>query len=340
MRFYQVDPTTDPRWAGFVDRHARASLFHSVAWLTALRRTYGYEPVVFTTSAPTADLSNGIVFCHVKSWLTGHRLVSLPFSDHCEPLFESAGDVNFLIRYLQASLEREQWRYLEIRPFSVAFDQSDHGASFVPAARYFINTLDLRPEVHPNLGKGSVPRELEPAGLVEKCGASDDLVREFYRLLAVTRDPLDPPYAWFRNLFQCQGPALEVRLAYQRGIPIAAILTLQFRDVVYCKHGCADRRFDGFRAMPWLLSRAIAAAKSKGAGEFHMGRTAEDHSDLLAFQNQPPRSKRLVYWRYSDDFRTRDSADSWKLKMAKRAFSHMPSSVSAITGGLLYRHLA
>ena len=112
---YQLDPTRDSRWAGLVERHPRASVFHTVGWLKALQRTYGYEPVVFTTSSPTGDLNNGVVFCHINSWLTGQRLVSLPFSDHCEPLCDSAEDLNFLIRYLQTALEHRV-RRLGARP--------------------------------------------------------------------------------------------------------------------------------------------------------------------------------------------------------------------------------
>src|SRR5215467_14482639 len=83
---YQLDPIKDLRWAALVEKHPHASVFHSVAWLQALRNTYGYEPVVFTTSPPHAELTNAMVFCRIESWLTGRRLVSLPFSDHCEPL--------------------------------------------------------------------------------------------------------------------------------------------------------------------------------------------------------------------------------------------------------------
>ena len=50
MRFYQIDPTKDARWAELVERHPKASVFHTVGWLKTLRRTYGYEPVAFTTS--------------------------------------------------------------------------------------------------------------------------------------------------------------------------------------------------------------------------------------------------------------------------------------------------
>src|SRR5579862_5526560 len=77
---YQLDPTQDPRWTELVGRHPKASVFHTVGWLKALRCTYGYEPVAFTTSPPSGGLKNGIVFCRINSWLTGKRLVSLPFS--------------------------------------------------------------------------------------------------------------------------------------------------------------------------------------------------------------------------------------------------------------------
>jgi hypothetical protein len=349
MRFYQVDPTQDARWAQLAERHPKASVFHSMAWLKALQQTYGYEPLAFTTSPPMGELMNGLVFCHVKSWLTGHRLVSLPFSDHCEPLFDSAEDLDFLIRYLQSTLERKEWKYLEVRPIDVNFGETDNGVGFVPAATYFLHTLDVRPdldELFRNLDKDSVQRRVqraEQAGLIRKCGTSDALLQDFYRLLVITRGRHHippPPYAWFRNLIHCQRDALEICLAYQKGTPIAAILTLRFKDVVYYKYGCSDEQFNRFGAMPWLLWNAIAAAKSVGAIEFDMGRTEEVNAGLLAFKNHwVPHPKRLVYWRYPGSSSPIDSADGWKMRIAKQTFSYMPSMLLRITGKLIYRHI-
>ena len=70
------------RWSALVHSHAQASVFHSTNWLRALQGVYGYEPVVVTTCPPVELLTNGLVFCRISSWLTGSRLVSLPFSDH------------------------------------------------------------------------------------------------------------------------------------------------------------------------------------------------------------------------------------------------------------------
>jgi len=93
----RIDPLKDPRWDEFVERHPRSSLFHSTEWLKALARTYQYQPVAYTTSPARHDLENAVVFCEVESWLTGDRLVSLPFSDHCEPLASSAAKLDKLL---------------------------------------------------------------------------------------------------------------------------------------------------------------------------------------------------------------------------------------------------
>lgn len=348
MRIYQMDPTKDLRWAELVERHPRASVFHTVAWLRAIRRTYGYEPVVFTTSPPTGDLNNGLVFCRINSWLTGHRLVSLPFSDHCALLCDSSEDMNFLIRYLQTTLEHQKSKYLEIRPLNGNFGRIGNGIGFQPAATYFLHTLDLRPDlddVFRSLHKDSVQRRIQRAqraGLVEKCGRSEDLLKDFYALFVITRarHHVPPtPYAWFLNLIRSQDLALEIRVAYKDRSPIAAILTLRFRDVVYYKYGCSDPRFNKFGATPMLLWRAIEAGKSNGAIELDLGRTEEDNAGLLVFKNHWVRqSKRLVYWNFPGT-PTLDSARGWKLKIAKRVFSCMPDKLLAVTGRLLYRHI-
>src|SRR5262249_36070598 len=87
----KIDPIRDPRWRALVEGHPQAGIFHTVGWLQALQRTYGFQAVAYTTARAGAELEDGIVFCHADSWLTGKRMISLPFSDHCQPLVESAG---------------------------------------------------------------------------------------------------------------------------------------------------------------------------------------------------------------------------------------------------------
>ena len=169
-----------------------------------------------------------------------------------------------------------------------------------------------------------------------------NLLRHFYGLFVITRSRHHlppPPYAWFQNLVHCQGKALEIRVAYFDEIPIAAILTLRSKNTCCFKYGCSDARFNKFAATPWLLWKAIVAAKSNGVLEFDMGRTQADNAGLLAFKNHWVSShKRLTYWKFPGA-PSLDTAEGWKLKMAKRVFSHMPQSLLVATGKLVYRHI-
>lgn len=349
MEVYRFDPTRDSRWPAFVEKNPRASVFHTVGWLDALRLTYGYEPIAFTTSPPAEELKNALVFCRVNSWLTGNRLVSLPFSDHCELLCSSLPDLNFLLHHLQASLGQEQWRYVEIRPVNVDPGQTGgEGVEFAPAATHSLHILDLRSDltdIFRKFDKDSVQRRIsraERAGLLQKCGRSEDLLKDFYSLFVTTRSrhSLPPaPYTWFRNLIRCQNQALEMYLAYKDDFPVAGILTLRFANTVYYKYGCSDARFNGLGAMPWLLWNAMVSAKSHGALEFDLGRTEEDNEGLLKFKNHwVPAPQKLLYWKFP---RTHApvAEQGWKLRLAKRVFSYMPERLLTLTGNFVYRHI-
>jgi hypothetical protein len=323
-------------------------VFHTVGWLRTLKRTYGYEPLAFTTSPPGDELENGITFCRINSWLTGRRLVSLPFSDHCEPLCDSPDELDFLLRYLHTTRDQQNLRYVEFRPINGIFSQLAPAAGFLPGAKFSLHRLDLRPnldEVFTSLDKDSVQRRIhhaERAGLIEKRGRSEELLRDFYRLFVITRGrhQLPPtPYAWFQNLIQGMGEALEIRTGYKDGTPAAAILTLRFRDVLYYKYGCSDEQLHKLGATPWLLWNAISAAKLSGANEFDMGRTEEGNTGLLTFKNHWVLGPEpLEYWTYPE-ISAVGSAEGWKMKAAKRIFSVMPRKLMALTGRMVYRHI-
>ena len=114
------------------------------------------------------------------------------------------------------------------------------------------------------------------------------------------RHDLPPqPYEWFQNLIACLGDTLAIRLAYKDATPIAAVLTLRFRDSVFYKYGASDARYKNLGATPLLLWTAIKESKSTGAKEFSLGRTDEDNTGLINFKNHwTHRSTPLVYWRY------------------------------------------
>src|SRR3954466_16366714 len=109
MGVYEINPLTDDRWPDLLERHSQASVFHTRSWLGALKRTYAYEPVAYTTTQPGTSLENGWVFCRIQSWLTGRRLVSLPFSDHCIPLTNTGAELEQISKVILQGKEQKHW---------------------------------------------------------------------------------------------------------------------------------------------------------------------------------------------------------------------------------------
>jgi lipid II:glycine glycyltransferase (peptidoglycan interpeptide bridge formation enzyme) len=206
--------------------------------------------------------------------------------------------------------------------------------------------MDLRPDlsdIFRSLHRDSAQRRIRhaaAAGLSCEGGRSPKLLKDFYDLMVLTRGRhhLPPqPFSWFRNLVDSMNEALEIRVAYKDQVPIGAILTMRFRDVVYYKYGCSDFKFKRFGAMPYLLWKTIEDSKSAGAKEFDLGRSDRDNATLVSFKNRWARQPvALTYWTYPEPSATR----SWTMSLAKRMFAFMPDRLLAVTGRLIYRHIA
>ncbi len=146
------------------------------------------------------------------------------------------------------------------------------------------------------------------------------------------------PFAWFGNLLNCMGEAVDLRLAYMKDVPVASVLVLHFQGTSYYKYGCSDERFHKIGAMPFLLWRAIVKAKSIGSKTFDLGRTEEDNHGLIAFKNHwTPVSDSLTYWTFPPD-RSVNFIKDWKQRMVNRVCAHMPDRMLEAVGTLIYRH--
>jgi hypothetical protein len=343
-------PLEDPRWTKFVDAHPRSSVFHTAGWLEALRRTYDYEPIAFTTSPSDAGLQSAVVFCRVDSWLTGRRLVSLPFSDHCNPLVRGQADLDSLISALQYRLSQGGFRYAEMRS-----TESLDTITLPPQSiySYCFHHIDLRPDLDAlfrSCHKNSTQKKIHRAqheGLTYEDGRSEFLLDSFYRLLLLTRrrHGVPPqPKRWFRCLIDCLGGALKIRGAFKDAQPIAAILTLRHKDTLVYKYGCSDAQFHRLGGMHLLFWRSIEEAKRDGLCVFDLGRSEWSQAGLIAFKDRWGATRSgLRYSRLSDAAPSLSTvmpaSNDWKKRIAKGLFQHLPDRVLCSAGALLYRHV-
>src|SRR3954471_16887342 len=89
VRIEVNDPCVESGWDSLVRSHPGFSFFHGSAWAKVLKDTYGFTPYYF--AAVRKDQLLGLLpTMEVRSWLSGIRGVSLPFTDECAPLTSNA----------------------------------------------------------------------------------------------------------------------------------------------------------------------------------------------------------------------------------------------------------
>jgi Acetyltransferase (GNAT) domain len=341
---YEIDPIWDPRWEVLVDTHPQASVFHSSKWLKALQGVYGYEPVVISSCALGDRLTNGLVYCRAKSWLTGRRLVSLPFSDHCEPLISRSDELDDLLLQMERYVDEDKWKYVEIRPISC--EPSSH-TKFGRTVTHYLHRLNLglsAEQLFRTFHKDCVQRKIRRAErehLNYEEGASEALLEKFYRLLVMTRrrQGLPPqPLNWFRGLIAAFGNDLKIRVASKNGVAVATILTLSHKKSIVYKYGCSDAAFNNLGGTALLLWKTIQEGIDRGFEELEMGRSEVGNLGLAAFKERWGASRSVIsYWTYPR--REAEPPSNWKKRLAQHVVSSVPDLALKTVGKLLYRHV-
>lgn len=347
MNVYSIDPCADARWLDLIRRHRDGSVFHHPGWLDALRANYRYEPFALTTSAPGEPLANGIVFCRVRSVLTGKRLVSTPFSDHAQPLVDNREEALALIDHARELGVRERCKYVELRSAGPLEWAADAGLGVSLEAQ--LHQIDLAPSadaLFKAFHDSSIVRKIKRAdreGLRYESGTTDKLLDDFYALMVMTRRKhgLPPqPRAWFRSVLDRLPDIAKIHVAYKDKTATAAIFTCAFGGRYVYKYGCSDPEYTNAGGTPMLFWRAIQEAKAGGYAWFDLGRTDLGHDGLATFKERwGAQALPLMYYRSPAPTPRGADGHVGLIKLAEPIIDRLPDALLIAAGRILYRHM-
>lgn len=349
MNTHILDPIADPRWLALVETHPEATSFHHPGWLRALRETYGYEALAVTTAAPGEALRDGLALGLVRSALTGRRLVSVPFADHCAPLADTPETLDILLRASQDLAREHRCRFVELRPAAPWAAEGAAAAGAGPSFRAILHQLDLAPAEEALLKachESSVRRNIRKAErekLRYESGASEQLLNDFFALMVMTRrkHKLPPqPRAWFQNLLKELPGITKIHVTYHGEIPTAAIFTSAFGRRYIYKYGASHPAYMNLGGTPLLFWRAIQEAKAAGLAWFDMGRTDLGHEGLATFKERwGAQAAPLEYYRAPAPAQADIGRDGGFVKLAEPIFARLPDRMLIAAGRFFYRHM-
>jgi len=292
-----IDPTTDPRWEHLLASR-KADIFHSPPWLRALRDTYDLSIEARVLVDDAGKPIAGFVYSPIDD-VMDRRIVSLPFSDFCDPLVSTPAEWAAVTSGVLSAEDRFHLRCLHSE-----LPLSDPLLTPVGRARW--HAVDLRREAEAiwqsiaSSARRSI-RKARDEGVQVRVGESLDDVRAFFELHLHVRKHkyhlLAQPWPFFEQLWShllSQGHG-RLLLAERDEQVLGGVLLLEWGGTAYYKFNASQPDLLGARPNDLVIWEAIQWGASAGLERLDFGLSDWDQEGLLRFKRKYATEEKTIH---------------------------------------------
>lgn len=345
MHVYDVNPLEDERWAALVESQP-SSVFHSPAWLRVLQETYDFELLALLLTGEQGQPTAGIIYCKLDDMMDP-RIVSLPFSDFCDPLAPDRASWDALISPLLA----QQCR-LALRCLHNTLPLGDERLALANQAKW--HCVDLRRDAQTVWDSlhGSARRAIRKArekGVRVHIAGSKEELRAFFLLhLGVRKykyNLLAQPYPFFERIwdhFLEKGHGALMLATYESEI-IGGILFLEWQNKLYYKFNASNPAHIALRPNDLTLWEGIKYGISKDRDYLDFGLSDWDQEGLLRYKRKYATEERTISFLAHVPAGSPSESERQMRRLLPRITDlfvqeAVPDTVSEEAGNLLYRY--
>lgn len=345
MKIVRIDPRTDSRWCDLLQRH-RSDVFHTPDWMNTLSATYGFEIEALLVLDDAGRPRSGMAFCQVEDMMDA-RIVSLPFSDFCDPLVENAADWDQL-----ASALLSHGRRITLRCLHNDVPLADPRFTLTSRAKW--HSVDLRrdPDCIWEGLHGAARRAIKKArrqGVEVHIARDKDGLRAFFELHARVRKYkyhlLAQPYRFFEQIweqFLAPGKGALMLATFEDQV-IGGVLFLEWQNTLYYKFNASNPDFISVRPNDLVVWEGIQHGRARGLDFFDFGLSDWDQEGLLQYKRKfATEEKTISFLRFLPD-----GAPSEKEQQIRRLLPQLtnlyvsadvPDPITEQAGDILYRY--
>jgi hypothetical protein len=336
-----IEPS-DPRWMEFIQTCPEANIFHHPGWMRLMHECYGYSGFILAIPDERGKIRAGLPFMKVDSPFTGHRWVSLPFSDYCRPLYQDEAALEELTCQLIHTFQSNHLKKMEVRWCLPPQPEIQQVAEFV------LHTIRLDPDpaqVSKRFKRTHLQNihTAEERGVKIEFGDQPEHLKAFFDLQLETRKrhgvPAQP-WRYFELLWQhIVRPGIGfVLLAIKDDEYVAGTVYLGWGRTLIAKY--AASREDRFNLRPnnLLFWEGIRWGCKNGFTVFDMGRTELKNAGLRNFKSRWGAVEEPLYYSILSSSPLKPSSGRLE-HILHSIIQHSPLWICRISGELLYRHV-
>lgn len=346
-----VDPCTDPRWDQFVEAHPFGWVTHLSGWAEVLARSFPHVKPHHLALFEGERIVAGLPLFEVKSWLTGNKLVSIPFATLCDPLVSDSHQFQILLEECLAMMKKCGASFFELRTLASTDLIQDERLGVHRYYQHHYIHLNGDPEnLKKSFHRTCVRQKIQRArlcGLKVRAAENGRDLKDFFELYLHTRRRLalpTQPYEFFQAIWDVYFPSgrVELLIAEHEGKPIAGLVNFKYKDRVSAEFAASDATALHMSPNHLLFWETIRSACRDGFKVFDFGRTNPTNQDLMDFKRRwGAEVIELSHFYYPPGVceRLNGKESTLKFKLAKSACVKAPDYAFEALGKFLYRHI-
>jgi hypothetical protein len=332
---------SDNRWDDLIKSQPNATIFHHPAWLRLIKESYGYRPFVLVIRDGNGNICAGLPVMEIKRIFTRTRWVSLPFSDHCAPLYNDSSALNQLVDILTIQARKPGAPQIELRWLNPSQIEIQPSGEFVLHTIPLCDDLEtVTQRIHPSHRRNIKIAQAHDVQI--KFGRSLEDIREYYSLHLQTRHkqgvPIQP-YHFFELLHKRlidQGLGF-VLLAYENQQCLAGAVFLHWNQTLTYKYGASRSDHLSLRPNHLIFWKAIEWGCEHGYARLDLGRSSIDNAGLRDFKSRWGAKETPLF--YTNLTRQSDRIPDHRLRnIVQVVIQKSPRWVCRLSGEILYRY--
>jgi len=332
LQLVQYEEKYRQLWDDYVIAHPEATCYHLTAWKRAVARAYerhSYYFIAWSRSLENSGAANqgkivGVLpLFHLKNFLFGNHLVSLPFCDYGGVL---ADDKHVVRALVQRSTELSR----ELNNATVEFRNIERVTSdrLITSSHKVRMVLEL-PGDSEKLWKSFGPklrsqiRKPQKEGLISKIGGVE-LLDDFYKVFSFNMRDLGSPVhskVLVKAVLEEFGESSKLQVVYRSKMPIGAGLILSFRDAVFIPWASTLKQFNPLSPNMMLYWNFLKYAADNNFLKFDFGRSSPEEG-TYKFKEQWGAKPSPLYWQYAS---LKDTQQASVNPLAKEKYSSLVS---------------
>jgi len=365
----QIKPNDSVAWDAYVLSHPNATLYHLSGWKNIIKKTYAHKTYYLIAidssklkaqsssnpsnpTNPTNPVIGILPLVHIKHFLFGNSLISIPFFDLGGILADNDEVEKALLTEAVQLAQKLKAKNIELRhtqPLSCLRELNPTNPITIVTKSHKVRMLLDLPESSEELMKSfksklrSQIKKPVKEGLKSKIGGLE-LIDDFYEVFLINMRNLGSPVhskKLIQNVIEEFPEKTKIVIVYKEAQPIACSLVVSFKDTLENPWASALRKYSRLSPNMLLYWTMQKYACDNGFKYFDFGRSTPEEG-TYKFKKQWSAKPFPLHWQYislNGKSIEKETPEKSKFDKAIKFWQKLPVPVTKILGPMIRKYI-